>query len=128
MPLPSFANICGSRRKMCRFLHILGITKIRNGEMEELDMAQSGIIKEADLTGCHRKCTYILAYFRSRKLSVGDKWSYAEYMEWIDSQHKNFREENNIPTEVSYWQGHNDDIYRQFLQYIGYEHELSYAG
>lgn len=79
------------------------------------------LITDNDFSGEHRKCDYVLAYFKAHNLNVGDKWSQQDYMRWITGKHREFHENYNLPPYVSYWTGHNEDLLEEFLKFIGYK-------
>jgi hypothetical protein len=83
-------------------------------------MGVISIITSEDFVGKHRKCDYVLAYFKVHNLNVGDKWSVLKYMQWIQNKHEEFHKVNKLPECVTYWKGHNEDLLKEFLKFIGF--------
>ena len=78
------------------------------------------VITKDDFVGENKKCSYVLAYFKSHHLNVGDEWSISNYIQWIQKKHEEFRSVNHLPECTAYWKGHNENLLERFLQFIGF--------
>ena len=83
------------------------------------------IITQNDFVGENKKCSYVLAYFKSHNLNIGDEWNPLDYNQWIRSKHSEFHRIKGIPECVTYWTGHNEELLKEFERFIGYEENAS---
>jgi hypothetical protein len=84
-------------------------------------MKMMNIIKEEDFAGEHKKCDYVLAYFQTHDLHVGDLWSPLEYMQWIQEKHEAFHQIHQLSEDVTYWKDHNEELQKEFVKFLEQE-------
>ena len=83
------------------------------------------IITQNDFVGQNKKCSYVLSYFKSHNLNMGDAWDPQDYIRWIKNKHLEFRKIKGIPEYVTFWTGHNEELMREFERFIGYKENNS---
>jgi len=76
------------------------------------------ILKEK-MSGEHKYCSYLLAYFKAKGLNAGDAWIAHEYQKWISNKHKQFMELIRSPCCL----GYNEKQRAQFELFILQENE-----
>jgi hypothetical protein len=66
------------------------------------------------------KNPYVVAFMREHNMTPDDKVDATEFMAWMESKHGEFKKLKNL-SDVKYWKGHNDSLYREFLSFLGVE-------